>query len=219
MKTCSFVASGRVAACAALLVAGVSVAFAQTADERPWVNLLPGGAFQEHWTTTGNWQTVDGAVKLTPRVGERGWSRWNAYLWSKKEYQDFEIQFDYKVEQRGNSGFYFRVGDKNSPVANGIEVQIYASHGKPDNKLSDHDSGGVIPGTAPKKNAARPQGEWNHFHIINQGDKLTVKLNGEVVNEMDLTKAPLASRPKKGPIGFQDHSLPLWLKDIKIREL
>ena len=219
MKTCSFVASGRVAACAALLMVGVSVAFAQADDQRPWVNLLPGGAYQEHWTTTGNWQTVDGALKLTPREGERGWSRWSAYLWSKKEYQDFEIQFDYKVEQRGNSGFYFRVRDKNSPVANGIEVQIYASHGKPDNKLSDHDSGGIIPGTAPKKNAARPQGEWNHFHIINQSDKLTVKLNGEVVNEIDLTKAPLASRPKKGPIGFQDHSLPVWLKDIKIREL
>lgn len=45
MKTCSFVASGRVAACAALLMAGVSVAFAQTADERTWVNLLPGGAY------------------------------------------------------------------------------------------------------------------------------------------------------------------------------
>jgi hypothetical protein len=38
-------------------------------------------------------------VKLTPREGERGWSRWNVYLWSKKEYQDFEIQFDYKVER------------------------------------------------------------------------------------------------------------------------
>jgi hypothetical protein len=111
------------------------------------------------------------------------------------------------------------VGDKNSPVGTGIEVQIYASHGKPDNKLSDHDSGGIIPGTAPKKNAAGPQGEWNQFHIISQSDKLTVKLNGEVVNEVDLTKAPLASRPKKGPIGFQDHALPLWLKDIKIREL
>lgn len=36
-----------------------------------------------------HWQTVDGAVKLTPREGERGWSRWSAYLWSKKEYQDF----------------------------------------------------------------------------------------------------------------------------------
>ena len=46
-----------------------------------------------------------------------------------------------------------------------------------------------------------------------------MKLNCEVVNEVDLTKAPLASRPKKGPIGFQDHALPLWLKDIKIREL
>jgi hypothetical protein len=85
-----------------------------------------------------------------------------------------------------------RVGDKNSPVGTGIEVQIYASHGKPDNKLSDHDSGGIIPGIRPKENAARPPGEWNHFHIINQSDKLTVKLNGQVVNEVDLTKAPLA---------------------------
>ena len=55
--------------------------------------------------------------------------------------------------------------------------------------------------------------------MVNQSDKLTVKLNGEVVNEIDLTKAQLASRPKKAPIGFQDHALPLWLKDIKIREL
>jgi hypothetical protein len=83
---------------------------------------LPGGAYQEHWTTTGNRQTVDGAVKLTPREGEWGWSRWSAYLWSKKEHQDFEIQFDYKVEERGNSGFYFRVGDRNSLVGTGIEV-------------------------------------------------------------------------------------------------
>ena len=139
-------------------MAGVSVAFAQAADERPWVNLLPGGAYQEHWTTTGNWQTADGAVKLTPREGERGWSRWSAYLWSKKEYQDFEIQFDYKVEERGNSGFYFRVGDKNSPVGTGIEVQIYASHGKPDNKLSDHDSGGIIPGICAEEKRRQAAG-------------------------------------------------------------
>ena len=72
MKTYCFVASGRVAACAALLMAGVSVAFAQAAEEQSWVNLLPGGAYQEHWTTTGNWQTAGGAVKLTPREGERG---------------------------------------------------------------------------------------------------------------------------------------------------
>ncbi len=152
--------------------------------------------------------------------GERGWERYDAYLWSNKEYQDFEIQFDYKVQKSGNSGFYFRVGDKKSPVANGIEVQIYESHAKgKDAKLTDHDSGGIIPSVPPTKNTARPANEWNRFHITSKDNKLTVKLNGEVVNEVDLSKEPLASRPKRGYIGFQDHAMPLALKDIKIREL
>jgi hypothetical protein len=50
-------------------MAGVSGIFAQAAEERPWVNLLPGGAYREHWATTGNCQTAGGAVKLTPREG------------------------------------------------------------------------------------------------------------------------------------------------------
>jgi hypothetical protein len=200
---------------AVALLAGAAVA----ADEGKWVELLPDGKYQEHWTTEGNWETTDGVLKLSPRPGESGWSRWSSYLWSKKEYEDFEVKFDYKVEPGGNSGFYFRVGNKNSPVGEGIEVQIYASHGKDEAKLTDHDSGGIIPGPPPTKNAAKPQGEWNTFHITNKGDKLTVKLNDVVVNEIDLTKAPLSSRPRKGSIGFQDHALPLWLRNIKIREL
>src|SRR5687767_5197907 len=151
-----------------------------------------------HWTTTGNWSWKDGAATLTPREGEKGWTRWSAYLWSKQDYGDFEIEFDYQVQKGGNSGFYFRVGDVNDPVAKGIEVQIYdsASLGS-EKKLNDHDSGGIIPGVPPIKRSAKPAGEWNHFHIVNQNDKLTVKLNGEVVNEVNLADAKLASRPKE----------------------
>jgi hypothetical protein len=45
------------------------------------------------------------------------------------------------------------------------------------------------------------------------------KGNVTVVNEVDLSKGALADRPAAGPIGFQDHALPLSLKNIKIREL
>jgi hypothetical protein len=46
------------------------------------------------------------------------------------------------------------------PVKTGIEVQIYDSASKPATaKLNDHDSGGVIPGVPPTKNAAKPAGE------------------------------------------------------------
>jgi Domain of Unknown Function (DUF1080) len=174
----------------------------------------------EHWTTTGNWSLKEGVATLTPRPGESGWSRWSAYLWSKKQYGDFEIEFDYMVQEKGNSGFYFRVGDQNDPVKQGIEVQIFDSGSWPKEKpLNDHDSGGIIPGVPPVKRAAKPAGEWNHFKITAQAGKLTVVLNGETVNEIDLTKGELAKRPVKGSIGFQDHGLPLGLKNIVIREL
>ncbi|MEX0703684.1 MAG: DUF1080 domain-containing protein [Planctomycetales bacterium] len=207
----------------ALLVAGlvVSAAFAQPGNIDGWDDLLINNDHSERFDTTGNWaSSEEKTVTLTPRPGESGWQRYDAYLWSKEKFRDFEIQFEYKVAKGGNSGFYFRVGDRKSPVAKGIEVQIYDSHPKgADGKLNDHDSGGIIPGVPPKKNASKPASEWNQFHITSQDNKLTVKLNGEVVNELDLTKAPFASRPAEGHIGFQDHGLPLSLRNIKIREL
>ncbi len=190
-------------------------------DDDGWVDLLPENDLSKHWSTTGNWSiNEDGVVTLTPRPGEKGWSRFDAYLWLDNQYQDFEIEFDYMVQPHGNSGFYFHVGDKSSPVAKGIEVQIYDSHSKgPNARLGDHDSGGIIPGIPPTKNAAKPAGEWNTFHITCKGRQLTVKLNGEVVNEVDLDNAKLKTRPSTGYIGFQDHALPLSLRKIRIRKL
>ena len=182
--------------------------------------LLKGDDLFAHWETTGNWKLEDGVATLTPRPGEKGWSRWSAYLWSKEKYQDFEIDFDYKLQPKGNSGFYFHVADKDDPVGKGIEVQIYDSAGKaPDAKLTDHDSGGIIPGVPPTKSTAKAAGEWNHFNIAVKGRDVTVKLNGEVVNQLSLDHPRLKDRPATGYIGFQDHGLPLALRNIKIRRL
>jgi hypothetical protein len=205
---------------AALLALGL----ASHADDKKsdaWVHLLDGTDLTKHWTTKGNWLPgKDGGIALVPREGEKGWQRYDAYLWSKKTYKDFEIEFQYRVQKSGNSGFYFRVGDVKKPVENGIEVQIYDSGSKPkDAKLTDHDSGGIIPSVPPKKNAAKPAGEWNRFVITVKNDKLKVVLNDEVVNEVDLTQDKLKTRPATGHIGFQDHGLPLELRNIKIREL
>jgi hypothetical protein len=192
------------------------------ADEKKdgWVDLLEGGHLSKHWTTTGNWKLDKDVVTLTPRPGEKGWQRYDAYLWCKKEYKDFEAEFEYKVNKGGNSGFYFHVGDKKSPVAKGIEVQIYDSHGKkPGAKLTDHDSGGIIPGHPPQKNTAKAAGEWNKMKVTCKGNKVTVTLNGEVVNEVPLDSDKLKGRPASGAIGFQDHGLPLSLRNIRVREL
>lgn len=202
-----------------ILLTGALHVVAQS--EFDWVNLLEGNDLDKHCFTKGNWiLDKDGVVRLEPRPGESGWQRYDAYLWAKKPLKDFEIDFEYKVAKSGNSGFYFHVGDVKSPVATGIEVQIYDSASKkPGSKLTDHDSGGIIPGFPPTKNAARATGEWNRFLITCKGKHVIVRLNGEVVNDFELDHAKLKTRPASGHIGFQDHGLPLWLRNIKVREL
>lgn len=208
---------------AALALVFIFAAPATTQEKDGWTVLLgPGISLDKNWTTKGNWifDPKDGVVALEPRKGESGWTRYDMYLWAKQSYADFEIEFEYKVAKSGNSGFYFHVGDVKEPVKTGIEVQIYDSGNKKAGaKLTDHDSGGVIPGVAPKKNTAKPADEWNRFQITSKGKTLTIALNGETVNEVDLSKGALASRPATGAIGFQDHGMPLWLRNIKIREI
>jgi hypothetical protein len=113
------------------------------------------------------------------------------------------------------------VGDVNDPVAKGIEVQIYdTAPDKAAAQLTDHDSGGIIPGLKPHRPASKPAGQWNRMSVKYWDDKVVVMLNGINVNAHDFSGGgSLADRPKTGPIGFQDHGLPLKLRNIRIRNL
>ena len=59
----------------------------------------------------------------------------------------------------------------------------------------------VHAGATPKKKADRPVGEWNTFHIVMKGDRLTVTLNGVEI----ITQAQLPGVPEKGPLALQLH--------------
>lgn len=193
-----------------------------TGVERAWVDLLAKStaSLDEHWTTTGNWSLADGVATLTPREGEEGWWRWSSYLWSKHVYGDFDIQFEYKLNHGGNSGFYLRVGDVDDPVNQGVEVQLYATDpDKSRETLSDHDAGGIIPGLKPHRNASKPAGEWNQMTVSHFDNKIVVTLNGQTVNAHDLAPGgQLSKRPRVGQIGFQDHALPISLRNIRVRQ-
>lgn len=194
------------------------VLLAATVGRAESPDLFGGGDLGKHWKTAGNWKLdADGVVTLEPRPGEKGWTRYDMYLWLEGEHGDFTAEFDYQFQKGGNSGFYFNVGDRGQPVAKGIEVQLYDSGSKPaDAKLTDHDSGGVIPGIPPRKNTAKPAGEWNAMKVAVKGRRLTVHLNGELVNDVDLDVGALKNRPQRGSIGFQDHGLPLKLRRFRI---
>ena len=174
------------------------------------------------WTTKGNWIVQDdGSLLIQPRDGEKGWQRYDAYLWTEKKYKDFVMDFEYAYPPGGNSGFYFRVGDRDDPVKQGIEVQILDSS-KKEGSLGSHDHGGIV-GTqeGASKNMSQPPGVWNRMVVTSVGDHVVVELNGEQIIDAQIDQTPMKDRPAAGYIGFQDHGQPndLQFRNIRIREL
>ena len=173
------------------------------------------------WKTTGNWlPQKNRALLIQPRDGEQGWQRYDAYLWSEKKYGDFVLDVEYAYPPGGNSGVYFRVGDRNDPVSKGIEAQILDSS-KTTGPLTHHDHGGIIRTVGASKNMSRPPHEWNRMVVTCIGSHLQVELNGEQIVDTRLNDGPMKDRPLEGFIGFQDHGQPnnILFRDIRILEI
>ncbi len=170
--------------------------------------------------TEGNWQIQeDGSLFLKPREGEEGWKRYGSYLWLKNQYAGFVCDFEFKYEEGGNSGFYFRVYDQSDASKHGFEVQILDSLGK--EEMGHHDMGGVIRTKGASKNMSKPAGEWNRMTVTMKGSHLTVVLNGEKIQDFDLAKEKKEGHKlvEKGWICIQDHGQPFWVRNIRIKEL
>lgn len=129
-------------------------------------------------------------------------------LCTLQDYGDFELYVDWKIEKGGDSGIYLR----GSP-----QVQIWddpkGSGGFYNNEKNPKD---------PLVAADRPVGQWNTFHIIMRGDRVTTYLNGRlVVDDTVLENYWDRSKPicPRGKIELQNHGNTLYFKNIYVREL
>ncbi len=182
-----------------------------------FVTMFDGKTFSG-WETTGNWIVEEGGVvALHPRPGETGWQRYDAYLTTARKYKDFVLDLEFKIGKEGNSGVFLHVGDRMNPVKSGFEIQILDTHGL--KNPGNHDCGGVIGAAAPSKNMAKPAGEWNHYLITCQGNRLKVVFNGEQIHDLELDKSAIKDRPAEGYISFQDEAKPVWYRNVRIKEL
>ncbi len=163
-----------------------------------------------------HWKAEDG-VLLNDGLGYN--------LATVKDFGNFELYVDWKIEPRGDSGIYLR-GEP--------QVQIWDSDALGGNLAEDKGkgSGGLwnnpkgSKGKDPSKKADHPPGEWNTFHILMKGKNATVFLNEEkVVDEAELVPIYGKELPEKGPIELQQHyrndGKPgnIWFKNIYIKEL
>ncbi len=160
-----------------------------------------------------HWKVVDGVIHCDGKGG--------VSLATAKDYANFELYVDWKIEKNGDSGLYLR----GQP-----QVQIWDSDNTPGARGVDKGSGsgGLWNNPAgdkakiPLKKADKPVGEWNTFHIVMIGDEVTVTLNDTLV--VDKGKLPNywakgKPLPATGPIELQFHGDPLWFRNISIKEL
>lgn len=149
-----------------------------------------------------HWKVVDGVLAFDGK----GHS-----LCTVKDYGDFEMLVDWKIESGGDSGIYLR----GSP-----QVQIW----DPANRRKG--SGGLYNNkkrpNKPLRCADNPIGQWNTFRIIMVGEQVTVYLNDVlVVENVVLENYWQLGKPiyPTGQIELQSHSSPLYFRNIFIREI
>lgn len=148
------------------------------------------------------WKAVDGILVFDGR-GDN--------LCTVKDYGDFELLVDWKIEPKGDSGIYLR----GSP-----QVQIWDPAERPEG------SGGLFNNqkhpSKPLKRADNPIGEWNTFRIRMIGEKVWVWLNDElVVDGVVMENYWERDKPiyPTGSIELQNHGNTLYFRNIYIKEL
>ncbi len=197
--------------------------------------LLFNGSTLEGWTlaSPGTWKVTSGTIANADEEG--GGVR--GMIWSSATYGDFILKCEFKIAPECNSGIFFRVGDTESPIQTGFEMQIIDSFSRPKiGPLATHNCGALYDIAAPSHNMAKPAGEWNQSVITCKNNIISISLNGDqVVSNINLdmytepnlntdgTKnkfsLPLKDFPRSGHIGFQQQGGGVWFKNIKIKEL
>jgi len=223
----------------ALLLCAVAVAVATpllagpAAAEKGFVPLFDGTDLKGWRTTSSHWVAENGVIALKDRSDNEEHN--DAYLWTEKQYGDFVLELEYKTPPLpgdANSGVFLRTKDTSDPVPTGIEIQIL--NVKPDAPIARNSPGAVYDLVAPSKIMHRP-GQWNSYIITCNGSRITVNLNGAVVSQADLDQwttarrnpdgsknkfpRPLKDFARTGYIGLQDHGLPVWFRNVRIKQL
>ncbi len=159
-------------------------------------------------------------------------------IWTKKQYENFILDLEFKNAPGTNSGVFVYCSDIDKFIPNSVEVQIaddYASRwaGAP----KSWQCAAIFGRQAAAKSTVKKPGQWNRMTITCKGTRISVILNARLVTEIDMKKwtsakknpdgsdippwlgNPMAELPTKGHIGLQGKhgGAPIFFRNIKIK--
>lgn len=209
-----------------------------TSDEKDkgWASIFNGKNF-DGWRSynhtnvlDGRWQVTEGTIYLDPskkKVGD---------IITDQQYQDFEFSMEWKIQECGNSGFFWNVVENEKYKAvylTGPEMQILDNKCHPDAKIVTHRAGDLYDMIETSQVTVKPAGEWNHIRVLSLNKKYQFWQNGIKVVEFEMHNAqwkemvanskfksmPDFGLATKGHLALQDHNDEVWFRNIKIKEL
>ncbi len=146
-----------------------------------------------------------------------GSGNWPTWLRTDEVYENFVLRLEYKTRYGAESGVFFHAPLHGRISHVGFEVQIGGPGG-----TKRHSTGAIFDAVPPLKDAARhyKDEEFDALEITMNWPKLIVKLNGEVVQNLNCEEHDsLKFRPRIGYIGLQDRGKPVWYRNIQIKKL
>lgn len=190
----------------------------------PFVDLFDGRSLDGWQGATDEYFVEDG--KIVAPTDRR------VNLFTDKEYRDFVLEFEFRLEPGANNGIAIR-----SPVCArwtadvGIEIQILDDSISRNRELIAQYpwiGQGSIYGIAPARQGhLRPIGQWNKEEITCRGRRVSVVLNDAMILDVDLDqiREPDDGRPHpdlktaSGHIGLLNYEGRTEFRKIRIKEL
>lgn len=160
---------------------------------------------------TEKWYVEDGLL-----ISESGPDKGYGYLGTEENFDDFEINLEFKQEANGNSGVFIRSTVDGTKVS-GWQVEV-APPGSDTGGIYESYGRGWLVKPDPEKDRALKFGEWNKMKIVVKGDNVTSYVNGvEMVNYSD---AKIGEG--KGGVLLQIHDgggIKVYWRNIVLKEL
>jgi len=177
------------------------------------------------------WVTKDGLLCLAP--GDSKDTRGARDIVTAKPYAQFELAWDWRVSEGGNSGLkYFVLEDRDAAI--GHEYQLIDDAKHPDAKIGPHrQTAALYDVMAAANRPSKPAGEWNTSRVVVRGKDVEHWLNGTKVLAYTLDSPALREaiakskfkdverfgKPQSGLILLQDHGDAVCYRNVKVRPL
>lgn len=212
-------------------------------DQENGYKLLFDGQTTSGWHTYGGtsvgsaWKVRDGYLYLDTSQKEDWQIKGGGDIVTDEEYEDFELDMEWKIAQGGNSGIILYIHEDkatyNWPWETGPEMQILDNNGHADAKINTHRAGDLYDLIASSPETVKGYGEWNKVKVKSEKGLLEMFLNDTKVVSVTMwddnwkkliAGSKFKSRPgfgtyRKGRIGLQDHGNEVCFRNIRIRRL